>query len=34
MALVEVRGLRKHFPLKKKLFTEPEKVKAVDGIWM
>ena len=34
MALVEVRGLRKHFPLKKKLFAEPEKVKAVDGIWM
>ena len=34
MALVEVRGLRKHFPLKKKMFAEPEKVKAVDGIWM
>lgn len=34
MALVEVRGLRKHFPLKKKLFAEAENVKAVDGIWM
>ena len=34
MALVEVRGLRKHFPLKKKMFAEPEQVKAVDGIWM
>ena len=34
MSLVEVRGLRKHFPMRKRLFAEPEQVKAVDGIWL
>jgi oligopeptide transport system ATP-binding protein len=35
MALLEVRGLRKHFPLGKKIFSgAPETVKAVDGVWL
>lgn len=34
MALVDVRGLQKHFPMRKRLFAEPEQVKAVDGIWL
>ncbi len=35
MALLEVRGLRKHFPLAKKMFSgAAESVKAVDGVWL
>lgn len=35
MALLDVRGLHKHFPIRKKLFSsETQSVKAVDGVWL
>ncbi|RPG01070.1 MAG: dipeptide ABC transporter ATP-binding protein [Rhodospirillaceae bacterium TMED63] len=34
MALVDVRGLEKYFPTRRRVLAEPEHVKAVDGIWL